>query len=297
MKINYIDVLESFDNDPPEIDYVLPGLAAGTVGMVAATGSTGKTNFSLSLGISLAAGLPIAGGVWDAPGVTGRVTVLAAEDPTEILKDRLHSLGAWLKLAGADGDEGIREKISNGFFLASLVGQMPYLIRADGSVDDSAYTAVYEAAKDSRLLIIDTLRRFYGGEENDSGAVTKFLQTLELIAQETGCTIIFTHHAGKSAVLNGQASVAQAARGSSALTDNIRWQANLAGMTQDEAKEFGRSDDDRKRYVRLDITKANYAAQQATRWMIRREGGVLESVTLTAKKQSSKSHLKVVKED
>ncbi len=289
---NYIDIESALNNEPPPINFVLPGLAAATVGMINGTGAAGKTNFALSTAISIVLGIPVAGGVWSAP-EAGKVTILAAEDPDVILLNRIHSQGKWLAQQYPGQLTNFGAHLQDSLFIASLVGRIPHIVDGRGEINAQWYDAVAQAASGSRLLIIDTLRRFFGGEENDSGAVTKFLQILERIAQETGCAIIFTHHAAKAAVLNGQASMAQAARGSSALTDNIRWQCNLAGMTEAEAKKLRIPENLRSQYVRLDITKSNYGPPTPTQWLQRVDGGVLEAVDIGR----SPSALKPVKDN
>jgi hypothetical protein len=88
-----------------------------------------------------------------------------------------------------------------------------------------------------RLVVLDPLSRFAGADvETDNAAATRFVQVLERLTQTAGTpTVLVTHHTTKGA-RQGQvsgatdASAATGARGSSALTDGVRWQANLNAL-------------------------------------------------------------------
>ncbi|MBW6608187.1 helicase RepA family protein, partial [Salmonella enterica subsp. enterica serovar Weltevreden] len=84
--------------------------------------------------------------------------------------------------------------------------------------------------------------RFHIEEENASGPMAQVVGHMEAIAADTGCSIVFLHHASKSAAMMGSGDQQQASRGSSVLVDNIRWQSYLSGMTQGEAEILGVDD-------------------------------------------------------
>ena len=50
-----------------------------------------------------------------------------------------------------------------------------------------------------RLLILDTLARFSGVEENDNPSMTAFCGILEDLIADFGCNIILLHHSNKTA--------------------------------------------------------------------------------------------------
>ena len=101
------------------------------------------------------------------------------------------------------------------------------------------------------------------------------LAVLEQICRSAGTTVVFLHHVSKAAALTGAAGEQQASRGSSVLTDNVRWQANLATMGEREAKAARIADDQRRRYVRLAWPKVNYGPPVSDLWFSREKGGVL----------------------
>ncbi|GHL31209.1 hypothetical protein ECZU26_20340 [Escherichia coli] len=89
---------------------------------------------------------------------------------------------------------------------------------------------------------------------------------MEAIAADTGCSIVFLHHASKGAAMMGAGDQQQ-----SVLVDNIRWQSYLSSMTSAEAEEC--DDDQRRFFVRFGVSKANYGAPFADRWFRRHDGG------------------------
>jgi hypothetical protein len=85
-----ISFLAARDRPVPEIDFCLPNLLAGTVGIVAAPAGIGKTSLLMQMGAAVAAGIPVAADLLSAPEQTGRVVFLATEDPYPILMRRAH---------------------------------------------------------------------------------------------------------------------------------------------------------------------------------------------------------------
>lgn len=143
-------------------------------------------------------------------------------------------------------------------------------------------------------MILDTLRRFHIEEENASGAMSQVVGRMEAIAAETGCAIVFLHHANKSASASGSGDQQQASRGSSVLVDNIRWQSYLSGMTQSEAEAWGVEDSQRGYFVRYGVSKANYGAPFKECWLRRHEGGVLKPAVLERQRYQPSAKLKSV---
>lgn len=139
---------------------------------------------------------------------------------------------------------------------------------------------------EGRLMVLDTLRRFHIEEENASGPMAQVIGRMEAIAADTGCSIVFLHHASKGAAMMGAGDQQQASRGSSVLVDNIRWQSYLSSMTSAEAEEWGVDDDQRRFFVRFGVSKANYGAPFADRWFRRHDGGVLKPAVLERQRKS-----------
>lgn len=278
-----IDVLPAFDTDPLEQDFIVPGLLAGTVGAMVAPGSTGKSMLALQLACAIAGDQPSANTTGLAIQRHGEVLYLNLEDPPSEIKRRLHALGSRFDL-------DTRKRIASRLTLSARMGV------ATNVMDDSFFGTLLKSAKNKRLVIIDTLSRCHEFDENSNGAMAKLLARLETVVKETGAGLVYLHHTSKAAALAGQGSVAQAARGASALIDNARWCGNLMNMTPDEAKTLkiaGSSDSIGEArqgfFVRYEIVKQNYGKVQSSQWYERKDGGILQPVTLEVSKARVKA--------
>jgi hypothetical protein len=87
----------------------------------------------------------------------------------------------------------------------------------------------------AELLVVDTTRKAWNGNENDSGEVNELLAVFDGVSLRTGCSVLLTVHTNKYAAANGTADTAAATRGSSAFNDNGRANFYLRGMTIEDA--------------------------------------------------------------
>ena len=258
-----MDVGHAFETPPPPLDFVLPGMKAASVGSIVAAGATGKSMLALQLAVALAGGKDTLGLEAAADWTPGCADVLylSGEDPDDILSGRLHSIGSHL-------DAGQRARVAQHLHIWPLSG-------VGARLDDYEWRrAIEEGAADKRLVILDTLRRFHEKDENDGGEMSAVISLMEKICLASGAAFLFLHHTSKASALGGTASEQQASRGSSVLTDNVRWQGNLSTMTEKEAARAGITDE-RRRYVRMSFPKINYSAPIGDRWFVRGKGGVL----------------------
>jgi RecA-family ATPase len=257
-----IDVLDAFSKEPEPLDFVLPGLLAGTVGAIVSPGGAGKSMMALELAILVASGRDLSGFGRGVQLGRGQVGFLAAEDPAKSICHRLYSLGKHL-------DPTTRDLVAQRVSIDALLGQGLDI----GEL--ATQNRVRKAATGKRLVFLDTLRRFHSSDENDSKHMSKLLSQLEGLTKETGATILFLHHASKFSALNGQGDTQQASRGSSVLTDNIRWQMNMMGASEKDAAANGIANEMRGHFVRASIAKQNYGPPFKDIWMLREAGGVL----------------------
>lgn len=265
-----LDIESAFNSEPAPIDYVLPNMVSGTVGALISPGGTGKSMLALQLATELAGGTNLLN-LGDYSHSHGSVAYLAAEDPIAVINLRLQALAQQLTTEQ-------RKLIAQRLVIHSLVGVMPNVLSAEWRNE------LIQLAKGRRLLILDTLRRFHIEEENASGPMSLVIGSMEHIAVETGCSIIFLHHANKIAAMSGAGDLQQASRGSSVLVDNIRWQAFLAGMTKEESAKWGVEESLRGYFVRFGVSKANYGPPLKERWFRRHNEGVLKPAVLEASK-------------
>lgn len=270
-----IDILQAFSTEPPPQDFILPGFLAGTVGALIAPGSTGKSMLALQIACAIASDQPQANTTGLCIERHGPVLYLNLEDPPGEIQRRLHALGSQF-------DSETRDSIVEQLVISARMG-VPTDVMADKFM-----TALLRAADGARLIILDTLSRAHGLDENDNGAMSRLVARLEHVVRQTGAGLLYLHHTSKAAALSGQGTMAQAARGASALIDNARWCGNLVKMTTDEAEKLtdrqfdGRAigDDRRGFFVRYEVGKQNYGEVQGGQWYERTAGGILRPVAL-----------------
>ncbi len=278
-----LDLFSLFSEPAPKLDFVLPGLLAGSVGSVVAAGGTGKSLWALQAAIAVAGGpdtLEI-GRLLSDPLPTGKVVFLTAEDPPGVIHGRVRAIRTVLeeRRDGSDVAEAFFEAAGR-LFLYPLSGY-----RTD--LGDAAWKEkIRRRIQGARLVIVDTMRRFHLLEENSSGEMAGLLCEIEVLCKETGTALLFLHHVSKAAAFAG-ADAQQASRGSSVLTDNVRWQMNLSTMSADESEKLSEHSSGRpvgscarRFYVRCAFSKTNYTVPFPDRWFRRGEGGVLCPVEL-----------------
>jgi regulatory protein RepA len=278
-KIIPLDIRASLAVNAPVLDFVLPGLTAGSVGTVVGPGGVGKTMLLTQLGVAIATGSPVFETPLTPRSAPARVVLIAAEESSDILRIRLHAITKWANIqrqkssaptVAADSD--FAALLEKNLLLVPAAGQSVGLVKNGETTD--FFETLCKFCAGTRLIIIDPLRRLHDGDENSSSAMTHIVQILEALAKHTGAAVIAAHHVGKGAIFTGATELAAASRGSSALTDAVRWQVNLSGMTEKVAQKH-RLSGQHKSYACLDFAKANYIAPEPTMWFERLEGGVL----------------------
>jgi RecA-family ATPase len=252
-----------------EPDWVLPGLPVRDVGMIAAPGGTGKTRLGLQLAIGVALGT---GWPWpDWSRSAGRVLYLAAEEHTDTLIDRLRAIAQATSMPAEamdclDAMLDVHSMITVPGATLSEFGSDGPLTRALQGIGRGKY----------RLIVIDPVASFAGVDaENDNAATTRVIKYLRAVGEATGAAVLILHHVAKSAILNGQTHLAVSARGAVALTDGVRWQAQLCRLTDDKAATVT----DPTSYRQLVVAKANHVKDGATTWVRFGSDGVLWAVS------------------
>lgn len=124
-------------------------------------------------------------------------------------------------------------------------------------------------------IILDPISRFLGADaETDNAAATRFISLLEKLTLELkgNPTVLFGHHMNKSGVGSKNTDQA-AARGSSAITDGVRWQANLE-RAKKENEEENESSLERNQAL-LRVVKSNFTAILPEIKLVKDETGCL----------------------
>jgi len=276
--LSFIDLIQT---TPPVRDWLIDGfIPAHKVCMLTAPGGTGKSTWTLQLAFSIATGLPLCGNPEWATFKPGGVLILGAEDDLDDAHERGSAILESFEDQFTDNLDDLLQAATTRFHYKPLVGKNVALTYKDGhdikptGLGDKIITYA-NSIKNCRLIVIDPVSRFKGGDENSQEDMTRFVEELERIRTATGSTILIVHHANKDSMRSGGADEQYAARGASALTDGVRWQANMARMHPDEGKQAGIRKEDVGNYVKLAVAKSNYTAPFGGVWLQRGHGGTL----------------------
>ena len=226
-------------NDPPPTDYVFNklSLVRGTAGLVFAPGDTGKSWLLLAMCVAVA----LAG--TDAPGTNASdpldfkpkppprghlreglgwpVVYLTAEDPDDQLHYRLFHCADSLS-----NDQ--RNLLAKNMRVRSWQGCKLLDVLAEGVDRD-----LIACCEDAHFVGVDTLTRFHRCDEKDNGEMGQVVSVFERIAH-AGPAVVIAHHDSKAAIAEGSTKQMQAARGASAIADNLRWGFSLARCPEDD---------------------------------------------------------------
>ena len=268
--VNYID------GDRPK-----PFIRKGIVGMLVGAGGVGKTHALAQLAISLVTGIPWLGKYpIENP---GHVFLGLGENSEEDIHRLLRKI---VKIH-------IRKENSHTFFdknpfheaakrlaIHSFTGLDATFIyqNTPTSFFDSFLNALKmkEPEDGWSCIILDPISRFLGADaETDNAIATRFISLLERITMELkgNPTFLFGHHMNKSGIGSRNTDQA-AARGSSAITDGVRWQANLERVQMEEPNEISLTDNNT---VILRCVKSNFTALLPPQKLYKDEAGNLHA--------------------
>lgn len=205
-------------------------------GVLVAEGGIGKTTLLLHLMCCIATGRPCFGCAVR----PGSSVLLSLDDPQTDLDGALAEM-----LHGSDFEVSELEAIRQHVRLISLMElggckqfAMPYQGAMVPTGIESQIADVLRDVPDLRMVSMDTLRMFSGGESNDELTMTLATQASRSIANQLGCAVVAPHHTGKG---NSREKVEDqyVGAGSSAIADNFRFVLRLRRLTTEEAgQEF-----------------------------------------------------------
>lgn len=274
-----LNIRHMLRNPPPALDHVLPGLLAKSVGLLVGPGAVSKTMLALQVGIAMATGTQLLGGLVGADGAgparPQRVVLVLAEESAEVVWHRLHAIAS-VQLASTGIDpEASAELLQRNLVIHALAGADQVNLLGDYWERTPAGEQLKDACKGARLVILDPVRDFHNADENDSTAMKALARHIASYAASTGAAWLLVHHSSRAAALNGFGGSADAGRGSTALTNAVRWQMNLSRPTRDTARQRGIPADEVSHFVLLDVPKSNYIETPGTLVARRGPHGVL----------------------
>jgi len=245
-------------------------LRKGIVCQLVGAGGIGKTHFLTQLALSIATGKTFLNNYHI--NEKGSVFLGLGENAD----DDIHRL---LRKVSKRHTKEDLEEASKRIAAMSFSGKASSFIDKDGSESDS-FKQFLDALKTNEpkdggwaLIILDPISRFLGADaENDNASATFFISLLErfTIDLKGKPTVIFGHHMSKSSL--GETNTDQtAARGSSAITDGVRWQANL-----EKVKSAGDSDEFDLSRVSFKVVKSNFSEITAKHILLKGSDGLLD---------------------
>jgi len=256
--ISFVDAMDFKEADIPLRPWIIPGaLLAGSTHILAAPGGTGKSVFTLQLGLMLAAGKEWA--KWR-PKKKCKVLIINAED--DIAEQRRRMVAAQTvmgfgaergQIMLADAPENIlmstSDPVKKSLIATPLVDQLVDVIKHYG-ID---------------VVIVDPFAETFDGDENSNGD-TKWAMKIwrDKIARPTGAAVYLVHHTTKGS--EDKAGSADVIRGGGAIVNSARLAATLFVMSKGEASALSVKEDDRFRYVRYDDAKSNNSLIGGRSW-------------------------------
>lgn len=274
-----MDWLAAMEGEDPELDFVLPGLVAGTVGLIGGAGGVSKSFFSLQTCVSIALGRDVFG-LWDGAELKqGKAVFVSLEDPEIPLRKRAVAIGRHLA-----ADE--RKAHASNMRVLPMYGTGKLLMERDrdtGRVIPNKETDNLKRVADgARLIVIDTLNRVAnaaGLQENEACDMGGLVGIIEQVCQSTGAAAIMLHHLNKGGTFADDSETLEqgAMRGSSVIVDNSRWVMLMATMNEKQSKRrYGDEwEAHHRRWVKRMLVKQNHGALIADQWALRGDGGVL----------------------
>lgn len=255
--------VDAFDFDEAAIP-VRPWLIRGVLmerhtHILVAPGGSGKSLFTLQLGITLATGRPW--GSW-APTKRAKTLVINVEDDLDEQRRRLSGARTVMQ----PEPTLLHDMMSLAVDPASIVvARIDPKTRSVVTTPVVSHIIAHIRDNGIQCLIVDPFAETFEGDENSNSEVKWAMKIWRDVARQTGCAVYLVHHTTKYTP-NG-AGNADVARGGGAITNSTRVASTLFVMTEDEAKALGIDPMERDRYVRFDDAKANnFLKSRTARW-------------------------------
>lgn len=259
---------------PSPLDYAFGNLRIGNVGIVVGPPGTGKTHWCQHVAASVATGNPsYMDGLFTVK-QKGRVLILSAEDDREAVHDRVwRQFQDAFEPFGDAGDEALAQAkvdLEENLHVFPAAGMDIRLVQKTptGPVALMDFKNMREwmaQLENLRLVILDPMVKFYGGDENDNAFADYFFNRLVQWAQELKVAILCAHHTvkGFQKTSAGKFSLdtalhQDAARGASAFTGAAAWQYNLIPLPDDEAKKRITDYQKGRNYLAGKVSKCRY---------------------------------------
>lgn len=224
-KLRVLDTLRLLTTEPPPLDWLADGiLARGKLTLLGGREKRGKSLIALALAVRMASGGGELAGIAVKP---GRVLLIDAENGEREIHRRLRAMG----LAATDADQLVAVE-ARGFELRDDLDQIRSLL--DRFEPD--------------LLVLDSFRALWRGDERDEAQVAEALDPLRDLTHDREIATALIHHAQKGG---------EEYRGSTAIGAAIEWCVMVDRH----------GDDPDKTRRRLPNPLARFAPEREDRWL------------------------------
>ena len=233
-------------------------LIRGFVSVLGSPGGTGKTAYTIGVGLSVATGRPLLAGTTQSHQARvhtpGNVWFYNLEDPLEEMERRIAAALLHYRIPPAEiagklfADSGrdrpliIAGRDQRGNLLASPI--------APALVAELRRRAV-------KLLIVDPFVQSHSAEENRNEEMNSVMALWGQVSHQADVSLWLAHHFRKGGT-NGDG---ESFRGAGAIQGAARVMTTLGTMTAEEADKLGVEEDQRRQFIRLDSAKSNMAVQ------------------------------------
>jgi RecA-family ATPase len=232
-----------WDGQPiPARQWIVEGLiSVGTVTMLSGDGGQGKSLLAQQLMTSMALGKPWLG--YDLR--QARTFGLFCEDDRDELQRRQADINRALDCTMAD--------IAEDLFLTSRVNADSYLCRFERWTDAMTPTPLWHALvhqvreSGAQLLVLDTARKTFGGNEISDRQVSQYVCLLRKLAIQIQGAVVFTLHPSNEGIASG-----------SGITGNRAWRNEVRSMMY--LTDAGKDADAKPNTRFLRVKKSNYGA-------------------------------------
>jgi hypothetical protein len=184
-RVSVLDLAELLSVEPDPPAWVWHGyLERGTVGLLHGDGGLGKSLIALGL----AKAVTIGGAFLGRPTRPGNALILDAENPGREIHRRLSSFAF-----GPD-----ERRLSYARVDESILGY-------PGSTEELLHGLIVEL--DASLVILDSLRGLWAGDEREAQEVRATFTALRRVAEACGCAFLVLHHDRKAGDYSGSSDV------------------------------------------------------------------------------------------
>lgn len=254
------DVLKALETDAPPLDFVLPGLLAGSVGMLSGPSGIGKSMLAMQLAIDVASGENTTG-LNKSADRAERVVLLNALDADVVIKHRRHLM---LRKICAN-----QQSIANACSNLRIASRRQLGWECADITSPQGMESVKRRAEGARLVILDDLGSFHTLDVAKHKDATRLMRALEETCAECQTTMLVVHRH-----YSGQADP---------LETYPRMEMSLAQPSQADLMERGIKDGEQRRHVVLSSDGRDFDLDlltQKERWFWRGDNGLLEPAVL-----------------